>query len=207
MGEHTRREPAHPAPGEVVPALDELLADLTSGDETRAEAAVPALVNLGETIIPSLRDLLGSADADIRWWATRTLASLPSLDPALLLPSLADPAPEVRQCAALGLCSHPSEATIASLLSALSDMDSLVADLSAKALMAIGAPAVESLLLVLKEAPQSARIHAMHALAEIADPRAIPSMIAAMSEESAMLHYWADAGLEKLGVNMVYIKP
>jgi HEAT repeat protein len=190
-----------------VPELDELLADLTSGDEARAESTVPALVKLGEVIIPPLRDLLGSADADIRWWATRALASLPSLDPALLLPSLADTAPEVRQCAALGLCSHPSEASIGPLVSALSDMDGIVSDLSAKALSVIGAPAVESLLDVLKEAPQSTRIHAMQALVEIADPRAIPSMIAAMSEKSAILHYWADAGLERLGVNMVYVKP
>ena len=190
-----------------MPALDDLLADLTSGDEARADTAVPALVKLGEVIVPSLCDLLDSTDVDIRWWAVRTLASLPSLDAVLLLPLLTDTAFEVRQCAALGLCSHPSEAAIGPLVKALSDPDGIVADLSAKALTAIGAPAVESLLQVLKEAPQSARIHAMHALAEIGDPRAIPSMIAVMSEASAMLHYWADAGLERLGVNMVYIKP
>jgi HEAT repeat protein len=76
-----------------VPALEELLADLTSGDEARAEAAVPSLVALGDAAIPSLRGLLDSPDADIRWWATRSLASLPSLDAGLLLPSLADAAP------------------------------------------------------------------------------------------------------------------
>jgi HEAT repeat protein len=190
-----------------VPALVDLLADLTSGDETRAEAAVPALVKLGEAIILPLCDLLDSTNADIRWWATRTLAALPSLDTALLLPPLMDKSPEVRQCAALGLCSHPSEIAIKCLVSTLSDVDGIVADLSAKALTVIGAPAVENLLQVLKDAPQSARIHAMHALSDIADPRAIPAMIAAMAEDSAMLHYWADAGLERLGVNMVYMKP
>lgn len=188
-------------------ALDDLLADLTSGDETRAEAAVPSLAALGETVIPALRGMLDSTDADSRWWATRALASLPSLDAGLLLPSLADAAPEVRQCAALGLCSHPSEAAIQPLIRALSDPDSLVADLSARALIAVGEPAVEGLLEVLKEAGQSARIHAMHALAEIADPRAIRPMIESLSEESAMLQYWAEAGLERMGVNMVYIKP
>lgn len=188
-------------------ALEDLLADLTSGDEARAEAAVPALVALGETIIPALRVLQDSPDADARWWAVRTLASLPSLDVSLLLPSLTDAAPEVRQCAALGLTSHPSETGIQPLIRALSDPDNLVAELSARALMAIGEPATESLLQVLKEAPQSARIHAMHALAEIADPRAIRPMIESMSENSVMLQYWAEAGLEKMGVNMVYLKP
>ncbi len=190
-----------------MPSLDDLLADLTSGDETRAEAAVPALAALGETIIPSLRELLDSPDADIRWWAARTLASLPSLDAGLLLPSLSDAAPEVRQCAALGLCSHPSEAAIPDLTRALSDSDSLVAELAAQALVAVGKPATESLLEVLQDAPQSARIQAMHALSEIADPRAVRPMIEAMGENSAMLQYWAEAGLEKMGVNMVYLKP
>lgn len=207
MGEYPRRETTRPTPGEIVSTLDELLADLTSGDESRAEAAVPSLVALGERIVPSMQDLLDSPDSDIRWWATRTLASLPSVDASLLLPSLTDAAPEVRQCAALGLSGHPSEAAIQPLILALSDSDSLVAELSARALVAVGEPATESLLKVLKEAPQSARIHAMHALAEIADPRAIRPMIESMSENSAMLQYWAEAGLEKMGVNMVYLKP
>jgi hypothetical protein len=29
----------------------------------------------------------------------------------------------------------------------------------------------------------------------------------AIEEESAMLRYWAEEGLERLGLNMVYIKP
>jgi HEAT repeat protein len=188
--------------------LEALLADLTSGDEGRAESAVPKLAALGETIIiPSMRTLLDSDDADIRWWAIRTLASLPALDAGVILPSLADAAPEVRQCAALGLCGHPSEAAIPALIGALSDSDSLVAELSARALIAVGEPATESLLEVLKDAKPSAKIHAMHALAEIADPRSIRPMIESMSESSAMLQYWAQIGLEKMGVNMVYVKP
>ena len=187
--------------------LEALLADLTSGDEARAEASVPQLAALGETIIPSMQALLNSSDVDTRWWAIRTLASLPSLDVGVILPSLSDAAPEVRQCAALTLCGHPSEAAIPPLIQALSDSDSLVAELSARALIAVGEPATESLLEVLKEAKPSAKIHAMHALAGIADPRSIRPMIESMSESSAMLQYWAQIGLEKMGVNMVYVKP
>jgi HEAT repeat protein len=162
---------------------------------------------MGETVIPALRDLLSSAHVDSRWWAVRTLASLPHLDPGLLIPLLTDASPEIRQCAALGLCSHPSEGAIQPLVRVLSDADNLSAELAAKALTAIGSPAVESLLDVLRNGQQSARIHAMHALAEIADVRAVRPMIESMSEESVMLHYWAERGLEKLGVNMVYMKP
>ena len=69
-----------------MPVIDELLADLTSGDETRAENAVPGLVELGENAIPALRDLLDSADADQRWWALRTLAQSPQPQTEWLLP-------------------------------------------------------------------------------------------------------------------------
>jgi len=183
------------------------LADLASGDESRAEAACAALVELGDATLPALCELRDSPDADTRWWATRTLASLPNLDPGLLLPSLADAAPEVRQCAALGLCARPSETATQPLVRALSDEDALTAELASRALVAIGTSAVPALLEVLGNAQQAARIHAMRALSEVGDERAIRPMIEALGESSAMLGYWAEKGLERLGVNMVYIKP
>ena len=207
MGRDRQIQTARPTTGKIMSTLDDLLADLTSGDDSLAEPACASLLQMGETIIPALRDLLSSPDMDSRWWAARTLASLPNLDPGLLIPLLADASPEIRQCAALGLCNHPGEAATRSLVQALSDADNLTADLAAKALTAIGSPAVESLLDVLRDGQQSARIHAMHALAEIADPRAVRPMIESMSEDSAMLQYWAERGLERLGVNMVYMKP
>ncbi|MFZ5902120.1 MAG: HEAT repeat domain-containing protein [Chloroflexota bacterium] len=190
-----------------MPALDDLLAELTSGDESRAEAAVPALAKLGAQAVAALARLLDSPDADSRWWAVRALASHPDLDVDLLLRALADAAPEVRQAAALGLCSHPHERAIQPLVRALSDADSLAADLAAKALVAVGRPAVESLIEVQKDANMSARILSMRALAEIADPRAVPVMMSAIEGESSMLYHWAEVGLERLGLNMVYLKP
>jgi HEAT repeat protein len=187
--------------------LDELLADLTSGDETHAENAVPGLVELGEEAFPALRDLLNSADADQRWWALRTLAQSPQSRTEWLLPSLNDSAPEVRQAAALGLCSHPDETGIRPLIRVLSDGDSMVSDLARNALVAIGEPAVPALIDVLKEASQRARINALRALAEIVDYSTIPTLMAALEEDSAMMQHWAEEGLERLGLNMVYIKP
>lgn len=190
-----------------MPALADLLADLTSGDETRAESAVPALVALGEELFPALRDLLNSEDADQRWWALRTLAQSPRAQTEWLLPYLRDPSTEVRQAAALGLYSHPAESAIQPLLQALSDEDSLVSDLARNALIAIGKPAVSSLLAVPKDAPLRTRINALRALAEIADYGAIPTLMAALEEDSAVLQHWAEEGLERLGLNMVYLKP
>jgi len=190
-----------------VPVLNELLADLTSGDETRAENAVPGLVGLGEDAIPALRDLLKSTDADQRWWALRTLAQSPQARTEWLLPLLDDSTPEVRQAAALGLCSHPDEAAVKPLVRALSDEDAMVSELARNALVVIGKPAVSFLLEVPKDAPQKVRINALRALAEIVDYGAIPTLMAALEEDSAMLGHWAEEGLERLGLNMLYLKP
>lgn len=190
-----------------MPVLDELLADLTSGDETRAENAVPGLVELGEEVFPALRDLLNSADADQRWWALRTLAQAPQPQTEWLLPLLGDSAAEVRQAAALGLCSHPDETAIRPLIRALSDADSLVSDLARNALVVIGKPAVPSLLEIPGDAQQRARINALRALAEIGDYSAIPTLMAALEDDSVMMQHWAEEGLERLGLNMVYLKP
>ncbi|MFL7867605.1 MAG: HEAT repeat domain-containing protein [Anaerolineales bacterium] len=187
--------------------LDALLADLTSGDEARAEGAVPGLVELEQEAFPSLRDLLKSADADQRWWALRTLAQAPQARTEWLLPFLNDPAPEVRQAAALGLCSHPAETAIRPLVQALSDADSLVSGLACNALVEIGKPAVPSLLEISKDAPQRARINAIRALAEIADFSAIPTLMSALEDDSVMVQHWAEEGLERLGLNMIYINP
>jgi len=191
-----------------VPILDDLLADLTSGDETRAENAVPGLVELGEDVFPPLRDLLSSKDVDHRWWALRTLAQSPQAQTEWLLPLLLDdPASEVRQAAALGLCSHPDETAIRPLIRALSDVDVMVSDLARNALVVIGKPAIPSLLEIPKDVPQRARINALRAVAEIGDYSAIPTLMAALEDDSAMLQHWAEEGLERLGLNMIYLKP
>jgi len=191
-----------------VNTLQGLLSDLTSGDEVRAENAVVPLIELGENAISALMDLTRSSSADSRWWAVRTLAQSPLCRTEWLVPFLLnDLAPEVRQCAALGLAVKPDESVIQPLIHALSDEDPMVVDLAGNALAKIGSAAVPSLIEIVKDAPQSARIHALRALAEIKDHRAIPAMMKVMNEESALLQHWAKEGLERLGLDMVYIKP
>jgi len=202
-----------------VKTLPDLLNDLTSGDESLAEDAVNPLIELGEDAIPALLDLTHSANADSRWWALRTLAQSPLCRTEWLVPFLLnDPAPEVRQCAALGLGHKSNESAIQPLIQALSDKDSMVASLAVHAFVKIGSAAVPSLIEVVKRHPatngsvegnvtQSARIHALRALAEIRDHRAIPVMMKVMEEDSALLQHWAKEGLDRLGLDMVYIKP
>jgi len=193
--------------------LESLLEDLTSGDEARAEAAVTPLLDVGEEAIPALLELTRSPDVDSRWWGLRVLAASPDLRTEWLVPFLNDPAPEVRQCAALGLAGKPDESAVETLVRALNDEDSMVATLAANALVKTGSPAVPSLIEAVKRPPvegtgsQSQRIHALRALAEIRDHRAIPVMMQVMQEDSALLQHWAQEGLERLGLDMIYIKP
>lgn len=187
--------------------LQSLLADLTSGDEARAERSVAALLELGAEALPALLDLSQSPDADSRWWALRVIAQSPHSSTGQLIRFLDDPAPEVRQCAALGLAQKPDEAATQPLVRALSDGDSMVCALAANALVAIGKPAVPSLIEAVKSETHSSRIHALRALAEIRDPRAIPVLMQVIEEDSALVVHWAKEGLERLGLDMVYLKP
>jgi HEAT repeat protein len=190
-----------------VPELDDLLVELTSGDDSRAEGVIPALLALGERAFHALLALTRSTDPDVRWWTVRALAGSPLTRPDDLLPLLGDPAPEVRAAAALALSSHPHESSVPDLVRALSDEDSLTAGLAGNALVAIGGPAVPALLQVMQEGPVGVRILALRALAEIRDQRSIRTLMKALEDDSAILQYWAREGLERLGLDMVYIKP
>jgi HEAT repeat protein len=197
--------------------MQALLAELTSGDDARAENSIPALVQLGMAAIPALLDLTRAEEVDSRWWAVRALAASPHTRTEDLIPLLSDSAPEVRAAAALALCSHPHESAVEALIKTLADEDSLTAGLAGNALVKIGSPSVLSLIGAAQacvepgrnEAPTGIRTCcvALRALSEIRDHRAIPVMMKSLSEESALLQYWAREGLNRLGLNMVYIKP
>ena len=187
--------------------MQDLLAELTSGDDTCAEKSIPALVELGMAAMPALLDLTHAEEVDSRWWAVRALAASPHTQTDDLVPLLSDSAPEVRAAAALALCDHPHESAVEALIKTLADEDTLTAGLAGTALAKIGSPSVPSLLEVMNEAPTGIRILALRALSEIRDHRAIPVMMRSLSEESALLQYWAQEGLERLGLDMVYIKP
>lgn len=187
--------------------MQTLLAELIRGDDTRAENSIPALIELGMAAMPALLDLTRAEEADTRWWAVRALAASPHTRTEDLLPLLSDSAPEVRAATSLALCNHPHESAVEALIKTLADEDSLTAGLAGNALVKIGSPSVPSLLRVMEDAPTGIRILALRALSDIRDHRAIPVMLKSLSDDSAVLQYWAQEGLERLGLNMVYIKP
>ncbi len=192
--------------------LGDFLAELTRGDDDRAEAAVEKISALGENCaddpIDVLQELLSSPDSEIRWWGVRALASIS--DPrvaSILIEALADEGAAVRQCAALGLRLHPTPQAIAGLLDCLSDEDHLVVELSGDALAEIGEQAVPALITVVEDGNPKARLEAVRSLARIGDARAIPVLFGVLEEGSALMEYWAAEGLERMGVGMVFYKP
>ena len=181
---------------------------LTSGRDELAEAAVRDLAAHGPEALPALREWLSGPDAELRWWAVRTLAEVedPQVTP-LLRQALNDPEPSVRHCAALALRERPAPQAIPELVAHLASSDRLLARLSGDALAALGKEAVPALLEVLQAQPQAARLEAVRALAGIGDPSSIPALFAALDEESALVEYWANEGLERMGVGMTFFKP
>ena len=190
--------------------IQDLLAELLSGDDERADDAALALAQHPQKALPELYKLLDAPDSEHRWWAIRTIAgceTAPQTTPYLLA-ALEDTSSEVRQCAALALCHRPDPQAILPLIKALSDPDPMVASLASSALAILKKEAVPALMDALKTeiSPQAQR-QALRALAEIADPRAIPALMKAIQGNSALMKYWAEHGLNKLGLGMVYLKP
>jgi HEAT repeat protein len=205
-------------------SLADFLNDLTDGDDALAEAAVQSLSGLPEeeqlAAMGALRARLASPEVDRRWWAMRALAELPlSLTQSLLAQALKDPNPSVRQCAALGLrlqikrtpgwnpAPESLDTLLPVLLEGLKDPDPLAARLAADTLAAIGEPVVPQLLELLDGSNRAVRLLVVRSLAEIGDQRAIPALLAALDEDSILMEYWANEGLEKMGVGMTYFFP
>ena len=189
-----------------MPALEPLMEDLISGDETRAENAAAQLGQMGGSVLPVLGVLLKSSNADQRWWAVRTLAQMPDGNGDYFIGALQDVSAEVRQAAALALAAHPALQAAPVLVQALSNEDAMLQTLAANALSAIGQPVVPILLDAFPGSPLLVKIHIMRVLAEVRDPRAIPVMMKAMELDSAILQHWCEIGLQQLGLDMVYLK-
>jgi HEAT repeat protein len=186
----------------------EFLAPLTSGDDALAEAASHRLAEFGAGALPHLLDLIRHADPDHRWWAARAMAGIAS--PAArqaLIGALADAEASVRQCAALALASHPSPESIHALAERLADSDSLTARLAGEALAACGELAVIPLRAKAGSDSTPVRIEAVRSLALMRNPAAAEALFRALEDPSALVVHWAEVGLERLGMGMVFFGP
>lgn len=191
-----------------MPELDSLFAELTCGDDIRADAAAIAIGRQGEPAVQSLGRLFKSRDADERWWAVRALGAIQEGDTtALLVEALYDPDQSVRHCAALAMRKRPDVTAISALIPLLSDEDRMLAHFSTDALIAIGKDGTPALLDVLNGKHLPARLEAVRALAMIADYASVSDLFNLLDSGSALLEYWANEGLQKMGIGMSFFEP
>jgi HEAT repeat protein len=128
----------------------------------------------------------------------------------LLAAGLHDSEVEIQTCAALALRHHPSEAAIPSLVTLLGHPESLLSRVAGDALIAVGKTAATPLIELLEEHSGNshlANVEAVRVLAEIGDPSSIPTLFHAFQEGTSMMQYWAEKGLEKVGIGMVFFDP
>lgn len=209
MGVHRQERPAHPTSRRLSDSPAPVFADveeaLRAGDDALAEALIERLESAP---LDALRPWLEADNPDQRWWGVRLLAKCAAPEAtALLSQALSDPDPSVGQCAALVFRQRPNPTAIPSLIKVLSVKNPLLRRMAGDALVALGQPAVPALLAVLDEGSPNARLEATRALALIADPQAIPALYRVLGEESQLMDYWANEGLERMGVGMVYFLP
>jgi HEAT repeat protein len=188
--------------------ISTITSEFTSGSDFRAEKAALDLTSTGLQSITVINQLLADQRVEVRWWAIRSLAEVQSPRVTqLLVNSLSDPDLSVRQCAALALQHQPDPLATPVLIQLLNSTDQLLARLAGDALIAIGSDAVPALLEVMQEGNLKIRIEAARALGKIGDTRAVPELFKALDGESAVLEHWAEEGLERMGIGMVFYQP
>ncbi|MGD8243870.1 MAG: HEAT repeat domain-containing protein [Anaerolineae bacterium] len=189
-------------------AVQAFLDAVIAGDDARAEEFAMALPAVGDEAIPTLRDVLAGPDPRRRWWAPRALAAI-GTDAAkgLLITALEDADPDVRACAVVALSQLKPEEAVAPLIARLPDRSAYVGRLAADALGQFGKPAVKALIDALREGETTARAGAARALSAIQSEEAIPALYQALDDSSALVTYYAEEALEKMGVGIVLFRP
>ncbi len=185
-----------------------LLEELISGDDIRAENAAHELKKFENGAIKPLSTLFETEDVDSRWWAIRTLALINSHKTTkYLLKGLEDPNIMVQQCAALGFRENPTPTAIPDLIALLGHENQILSRLVGDALISIGKEATESLVETIEYGDQTAKTEAVRALSIIGDQNSIPALFKVLEDGSMMMRYWAEKGLEEMGVGMMFFKP
>lgn len=157
---------------------------------------------------PALITLLRSADADVRWWATRALAVCGEADAAsAIAPLLQDAESSVRAVALLALAHlhqrHPTQVTplLDQVAERLKDDDGLVRQTAADALSMCGDDAVPALARILfEQSHEGARTRAASALRKIATMKAAGVLYAVLNDPNHMVRMYAYEGLDEMGL-------
>ena len=152
--------------------------------------------------------LYAHGDADERWWAVRALNEFDTPDAlAVIRRALQDTDAAVQQCAALALSNNPQVEAIPTLIERLASPDQLLARLAGDALIATGTAASNALIAFLDSGERNGQREAVRALALIGDKRAIATLFKMIDGDSVLADYWADLGLDRMGIGMAFFNP
>ncbi|HEY76951.1 MAG TPA: hypothetical protein G4O00_12410 [Thermoflexia bacterium] len=189
--------------------LQALAEAIAAEDDERAEAAALELGRLGDSALPALHEMLASEDRDQRWWAVRALAAVGTEEAVTaLLEALNDPDPDVRACAVVGLAGLRPKVAVEPLIARLADPSAYVARLAADALARFGPMAAPALIAALKEGGVATRAGAARALSSIQPEEAVEALCEALDDPSAIVTYYAEDALEKMGVlDLILFRP
>lgn len=188
--------------------LHDLIADLQSGDEPRAEKAAASIVEHGQAGLEALLRLHKSDDGERRWWATRALATFSDARAhRALAQSLEDSDQVIRYCAALALREARPPMAVRSLLAVLESDDAMLARLASDALAAIGRSALDPLAEAYRSPRAAVRLEAIRALSMMKEPDAVPTLFEALEDPSPWVQFWAEEGLDQLGLGMRFFQP
>ncbi|HET90973.1 MAG TPA: hypothetical protein ENN99_09595 [Chloroflexi bacterium] len=184
------------------------LDSIAAGDDARAETHALALGGTGDRYLSPLRELLSDAHPDRRWWGVRGLAAVGTLQARRqIVAALNDPDAAIRACAAQGLGELRAEEGVAALVDRLADSSPLVARIAADGLARIGSPAVPALIAALSAEETPVRAGAARALSIIQPEEAVPALCAALDDPSAIVTYYAEEALERMGVGLILFSP
>jgi HEAT repeat protein len=188
--------------------MNDLIEAILSGDDVRAERALPTIAAHGDIAVSALARQIAGAHADARWWIARTLAAIPTPQSVLLLIQMMDDHDsDVRACAAMALGElHAVEGTD-TLIAHLTDESAHVAEVCTMALSRLGTAAVSALVHALQDGDSPTRIRAAKALVPIESHEAIPALIHALDDNDAIVTYYAEDALFRMGVGTVLLKP
>ncbi len=205
--------------------IDGLIRDLKDEDEGVRDAAVKALVNIGEPAVEPLIEALKDGNANFRYMAAEALEEIGdrrAVEP--LIEALKDKDFTVRGMAASALGNIKDARAVEPLIKALKDEGRTVRSSAAEALekiawqpkdnvekayylialgqwdelVKLGKPAVEPLIEALKDKDSDVRSSAAEALGEIGNPCAVEPFIGALKDVEPRVRKAAFFALEKI---------
>jgi HEAT repeat protein len=182
-------------------AVEPILATLLETEKRYRNAAVLALRRIGAPAFPPLVRELGSPEVLMRQAAASALigSSSPTVNGPLMV-ALKDSDEQVRSAAARALGWDGNVGAVASLVGTLSDKSWMVVDSAVAALGAIGVPAADSLLAVLRKPGEDLTVSYQIARALAAMGRsAVPKLTGALSDPSPSVQKWSAVALGEIG--------